>query len=71
MSGKKGVLSECQIKANAKSMVEYHEKKKGGNKDCLKCGKKFPSKGDYNRVCDSCSAINDRMARKEHKIGAY
>lgn len=69
MSGEKGVLSECQIIANEKAMKAFHKKKKEGKKACLKCGKKFPSKGDYNRICDSCSAVNDRVSRKEHKVG--
>lgn len=33
---------------------------------CLKCGKKFPSKGPYNRICEKCSFINERM-----KVSAY
>ncbi len=29
---------------------------------CLKCGEKFPSKGPYNRLCDKCSSMNERVA---------
>lgn len=69
MSKKKGKLSACQIKANDKAMEAFRKKKKQGKKRCLKCGKKFPSKGNYNRVCESCSTVNDRMTRNMHKIG--
>ncbi len=28
---------------------------------CLKCGKKFLSKGPHNRICVKCGLINDRI----------
>lgn len=68
MSKEKGKLSPCQIIANDKATVARRKKKKDGNKICLKCGKKFPSKGDYNRICEPCSGINNRVARKMHKV---
>ena len=35
---------------------------------CLKCGKKFPSKGPYNRVCDKCSSMNERVANSTYAV---
>ncbi len=35
---------------------------------CLKCGEKFPSKGPYNRVCDKCSSMNERVASSTYAI---
>ena len=28
---------------------------------CLKCGKKFLSKGPHNRICITCCLINERI----------
>jgi hypothetical protein len=36
---------------------------------CLKCGKKFPSKGLYNRICERCSLLNERMATGTYSVG--
>ena len=35
---------------------------------CLKCGEKFPSKGPYNRVCDKCSSMNERVANSTYAV---
>ncbi len=35
---------------------------------CLKCGEKFPSKGPYNRVCDKCSSMNERVANSTYVV---
>jgi hypothetical protein len=35
---------------------------------CLKCGDKFPSKGPYNRLCDKCSSMNERVANSTYAI---
>ncbi len=35
---------------------------------CLKCGEKFPSKGSYNRVCDKCSSMNERVANSTYAV---
>mgnify|MGYP003961919351 FL=1 len=35
---------------------------------CLKCGEKFPSKGPYNRVCDKCSSVNERVASSTYAV---
>lgn len=29
---------------------------------CLKCGRQFHSKGPYNRICDKCGLMNERVA---------
>jgi hypothetical protein len=36
---------------------------------CLKCGEKFPSKGPYNRLCDKCSSMNERVASSTYAVG--
>ncbi len=36
---------------------------------CLKCGKKFLSKGLYNRICERCSLLNERMATGTYSVG--
>ena len=36
---------------------------------CLKCGKKFTSKGLYNRICERCSLLNERMATGTYSVG--
>ncbi len=35
---------------------------------CLKCGGKFPSKGPYNRICDKCSSMNERVSSSMYAI---
>ncbi|KHE91276.1 MAG: hypothetical protein K8F52_12420 [Candidatus Scalindua rubra] len=37
-------------------------------RSCLKCGEKFPSKGPYNRVCDKCSSMNERVANSTYAV---
>lgn len=77
VSGVEGVLSECQQIAKDRAVESWRknnkEKKEKGKKDCLKCGVPFPSEGDYNRICDSCSTVNGRMTVTSHKVlvGAY
>jgi hypothetical protein len=36
---------------------------------CLKCGKRFSSKGLYNRICERCSLLNERMATGTYSVG--
>jgi hypothetical protein len=72
VTGIKGVLSECQIIAKDRVVASFRKKKKEqeerDKKNCLKCGNPFPSTGDYHRICDSCSAVNNRMVRNTHKV---
>ncbi len=35
---------------------------------CLKCGKQFLSKGPYNRICDKCGLMNERVASSAYSI---
>ncbi len=35
---------------------------------CLKCGKKFTSKGLYNRICERCGLLNERMAISTYSV---
>lgn len=37
---------------------------------CLKCGKKFLSERPYNRICEKCSLINNRIALKTHSVSS-
>jgi hypothetical protein len=37
---------------------------------CLKCGKRFSSKGLYNRICERCSLLNERMATGTYSVGS-
>jgi hypothetical protein len=36
---------------------------------CLRCGEKFPSKGLYNRICERCSLLNERMVKSTYSVG--
>lgn len=69
-SDEKGVKSPCQVIANDRTVAAFRQKKKDNNKTCLKCGKKFPSKGAYNRICDKCEIVNSRVARTMYKVSA-
>jgi hypothetical protein len=68
VSGIEGVDSDCQTKAKKLASQKFHAKKQAKNKICLKCNNKFESDGEFNRVCDPCNLVNDREARKEHRI---
>ncbi len=63
-------------KLNRKKM-KTKETNKGGvvtgpslkqKRTCLKCGEKFPSKGPYNRICDKCSSMNERVAKSTYAV---
>ena len=68
-------ISECS-KPNIKSVklkdtIEEVYTKVTGSKQkrmCLKCGEKFPSKGPYNRICDKCSSMNERVASSAYAV---
>ena len=68
-------ISECS-KPNIKSVklkdtIEGVYTKVTGSKQkrmCLKCGEKFPSKGPYNRICDKCSSMNERVATSTYAV---
>jgi NMD protein affecting ribosome stability and mRNA decay len=36
---------------------------------CLKCGREFPAKGRFHRVCKTCSSENKKVMFKPHKKG--
>lgn len=68
-------VSECS-KPNSKK-IKLKDTTKGvytkvtGSKQkrmCLKCGEKFPSKGPYNRLCDKCSSMNERVATSTYAV---
>ena len=68
VSGVAGVLSKCQQIAKDRAVESFRKKKEEDGKDCLKCGNTFPSKGDYNRICDSCSKVNNRVTSTPCKV---
>lgn len=35
---------------------------------CLRCGKKFSSKGPYNRICTRCDLINTRIGVNSYPL---
>jgi ribosomal protein S27AE len=35
---------------------------------CLKCGNQFLSKGPYNRICDKCGLMNERVASSSYSV---
>jgi hypothetical protein len=68
-------VSECS-KPNSKN-IKLKDTIKGaytkvtGSKQkrmCLKCGGKFPSQGPYNRICDKCSSMNERVASSTYAV---
>ncbi len=69
-------ISECS-KPNSKNIklkdtISGAHSKVTGSKQkrmCLKCGEKFPSKGPYNRICDKCSSMNERVASSTYVVG--
>ncbi|KHE91804.1 MAG: hypothetical protein K8F52_12695 [Candidatus Scalindua rubra] len=46
---------ECKPE-NCNIKVGRREKKRS----CLKCGREFPSKGPYNRICVKCDLMNGK-----------
>ncbi len=71
VTGIKDVLSACQKKAKLKISADHKKPKAGkGNKKrvCLRCNNKFSSTGPFNRVCNKCRCINERV-KKESKLG--
>ncbi len=68
-------VSECS-KPNSKN-IKLKDTIKGAytkvtglkqKRTCLKCGEKFPSKGPYNRICDKCGSMNERVASSTYAI---
>lgn len=64
------------IKLNRKKM-KLREVTKGFNttktglkkkRDCLKCGNQFHSKGPYNRICEKCGLMNERVASSAYAV---
>jgi hypothetical protein len=37
---------------------------------CLKCREKFLSECSYNRICEKCSLINEKVALKTHSVSS-
>lgn len=35
---------------------------------CLKCGKLFLSKGPYNRICEKCGLMNERIVSSTYSV---
>ncbi len=63
-------VSNCS-KPNRKKMKSKDTSKGVGLRQkriCLKCGEKFHSKGPYNRICDKCSSMNERVAKSTYAV---
>ncbi len=57
--------AKLKRKKKPKDAPEKHNAGKIGlrkKRSCLKCGKAFHSKGPYNRICEKCGILNERIA---------
>lgn len=66
-------LSPCQKKAVTKTAAKHYDeppepKTTTKKRLCLKCGEKFDSLHVHNRICEKCTAINERAERPQHKV---
>ena len=63
-------VSDCSIPKDKKMKLKGTSKETSlkQKRSCLKCGEKFPSKGPYNRVCDKCSSMNERVANSTYAV---
>jgi hypothetical protein len=63
-------VSDCSIPKDKKMKLKGTSKETSlkQKRSCLKCGEKFPSKGPYNRVCDKCSSMNERVANSTYVV---
>jgi Zn finger protein HypA/HybF involved in hydrogenase expression len=59
---KKLVIAKIEKYGKEKKVFlsEQIETKPKGNAECLKCEKRFYSKGPHNRLCDGCASTNER-----------
>jgi hypothetical protein len=58
-------------KMKSREVPERFNTTKSGLKkkrDCLKCGKQFLSKGPYNRICEKCGLMNERVASSTYSV---
>ena len=55
------IRKKKRVKVDPKNSTKTKRKLKK-DRYCLKCGKKFLSKGPYNRICDKCGVTNERVA---------
>ena len=58
-------------KMKSRSVPKSFSTTKTGSKKkraCLKCGKQFLSKGPYNRICDKCGLMNERVASSTYSV---
>ena len=60
------ISNKKKMRLREKSYITRARSKK---RLCLKCGKRFLSKGPYNRVCERCCLLNERMATSTYSIG--
>jgi ribosomal protein S27AE len=58
-------------KMKSRSVPKSFSTTKTGSKKkraCLKCGKQFLSNGPYNRICDKCGLMNERVASSTYSV---
>lgn len=65
-------LSSNRKKRVFKDIPKYNTSRKRFKKKryCLKCRKQFLSKGPYNRICEKCSLINERIASDTYSVSS-
>ncbi len=72
LSTEKGVQTPCQIEHHRRNnegddmqaikdfQVKYLMPEEVKKRECLRCNKKFKSKGKFNRICPKCAVANER-----------
>ncbi len=64
--------SDRKRKTLRDTSMGYDTDKFGSKKErlCLKCGEKFLSERSYNRICEKCSLINQKIALKTYSVSS-
>ncbi len=71
MKDNSSYLKPSRKKMKSREVLGGLSTTKGGLKKkraCLKCGKQFLSKGPYNRICDKCGLMNERVASSAYSV---
>lgn len=71
MKNNRGYLKLNRKKTKSKEAPKGFRTTKIGLKKkrvCLKCENQFLSKGPYNRICDKCGLMNERVAVNIYSI---
>ncbi len=71
MKGNSSYLKPNRIKTKPREVSKGFSTTKVGLKKkraCLKCGKQFLSKGPYNRICEKCGLMNERVSPSAYSV---